>query len=104
MFSIGKTIKKLREEIGKTQSELGKELELSSSTIAMYETDKRTPDINTLISISNYFNVSIDYLIGKSKLRNYNETNENITELIDIYNKLTDKQKQSVLNLIKAFI
>ena len=58
-----KLLKKLREEKGLTQSELGKELGISPSTIGMYEQGRRVPDVPILKKMSAFFNVSIDYLL-----------------------------------------
>jgi transcriptional regulator with XRE-family HTH domain len=58
-----KLLKKLREEKGLTQSELGKELGISPSTVGMYEQGRRVPDVPTLKKMSAFFNVSIDYLL-----------------------------------------
>lgn len=58
-----KLLKKLREEKGLTQSELGKELGISPSTIGMYEQGRRVPDVQILKKMSAFFNVSIDYLL-----------------------------------------
>ena len=58
-----KLLKKLREEKGLTQSELGKELGISPSTVGMYEQGRRVPDVPILKKMSAFFNVSIDYLL-----------------------------------------
>uniref|UniRef100_UPI003F65B69C helix-turn-helix domain-containing protein n=1 Tax=Metabacillus halosaccharovorans TaxID=930124 RepID=UPI003F65B69C len=46
-----------------SQKDFGKIFNLSESTIGMYERDERKPDFDTLIQISEYFNVSTDYLL-----------------------------------------
>ena len=54
-----------------TQEQLVKDLEdkfdytITKSAISQYENDKRLPEINFLFIISKYFDVSIDYLLGK---------------------------------------
>ena len=58
-----KLLKKLREEKGLAQSELGKELGISPSTVGMYEQGRRVPDVPILKKMSAFFNVSIDYLL-----------------------------------------
>lgn len=58
----------LREERKLTQKELAEKLGLSSSAISMYEIGKREPDFETLELIADYFNVSMDYLIGKEDI------------------------------------
>lgn len=48
------------------QTDLGSALNLATSTISMYENGKREPDFETLETIADYFNVDIDYLLGKT--------------------------------------
>lgn len=68
-MKLGDTIRSLREVRLMTQKELAKQLSLSPSTVGMYEQNRRMPDIDTLITISHIFNVSIDYLLGIDPLR-----------------------------------
>ena len=64
MFS--EQLRKLRRENGLTQNELSKQLNVSNGTIAMWETNKRQPDLDMLSRIALFFNVSIDYLMGRN--------------------------------------
>ncbi|WP_432408424.1 helix-turn-helix domain-containing protein [Wukongibacter sp. M2B1] len=63
-------LKYLRSEKKITQRQLAKFLNLSSSTIAMYETGKRKPDCETLKGIADFFDVSTDYLLGRTDILN----------------------------------
>lgn len=63
-------LKELRQSARMTQKDLGQALEISSSTVGMYEQGERTPDIDTLESIADYFNVSVDFLLGRVKGQN----------------------------------
>ena len=45
--------------------ELGATIGVAESTISQYETGKRQPDYETLLRLSEYFGVSVDYLLGK---------------------------------------
>lgn len=65
-------IKKLREEFHMTQQELADKLNGAKSTIAMYESGTRKPSMEVLIKLSEIFNCSIDYLLGKSDIKNPN--------------------------------
>ncbi len=58
--------KELRTSKGYTQEELAKRLKISRSRIGMYETGAREPDFETLEAIADFFNVDIDYLIGRT--------------------------------------
>lgn len=57
-------IRELRKERKLTMKQLGERLGLAESTISQYETGKREPDHKTLVKISEFFHVSVDYLLG----------------------------------------
>lgn len=59
-----KTIRELRKEKGVTLKQLGEVIGVAESTMSLYETGKRTPDFETLLKISEYFGVTVDYLLG----------------------------------------
>lgn len=63
-------LKYLREEKNMLQEDLAKVLDVSQKTISNYETGERDMSTETLTKLSEYFNVSIDYLLGKSDIRN----------------------------------
>lgn len=69
----GNRIKLLREEKKLKQDELAKILSISPSAIGMYERDVREPNDEITLKIAEYFNVSTDYLLGKSDIRNPEE-------------------------------
>lgn len=78
-MNIGDKIKELREKRDLTQDQLASILDLSRSTIGMYERDERQPGYELLIKIADYFNVTTDYLLGRTE--NKNElilTNDNL--------------------------
>ena len=70
MATLGLRIKELREQHHLTQDELAKKLGISKSTIGMYETNKRQPDTETKEAIADLFNVDMDYLYGRSDIKN----------------------------------
>lgn len=59
-------LKNLRKEKGLSQAELAKVLNLTQRKISYLETGQFEPDLTILWEISSYFEVSCDYLIGKS--------------------------------------
>ena len=62
-------LKTLRAEKKLTQNELAKKLKYSRSTISQYEGGLRDPSLNFIIDISDFFNVSLDYLLGRTNIR-----------------------------------
>ncbi|MCT9852884.1 helix-turn-helix transcriptional regulator [Priestia megaterium] len=63
MFNFAERLRALRKEKNMSQKELGKILGLAESTVGMYEQGKRQPDFETLKKISDFFSVTIDYLV-----------------------------------------
>ena len=59
----------LRKENNFTQDKLADELNVSKSTISMYEKGNRMPSYEMLEKIADFFNVDIDYLMGKSDIK-----------------------------------
>ena len=60
-------LKELRKKKGVSQLKLATDLNTTQNTISRYETGEREPGINELIKIADYFNVSVDYLIGRTE-------------------------------------
>ena len=66
-------IKQLREEFQFSQNDLAQRLGGAPSSIAMYEKEERKPSMEVLIKLSEIFNCSIDYILGKTDIRNIDE-------------------------------
>ena len=58
-----KGLKDIRKRRNLSQLKVAMDLSMSREAISYYENGKRSPDVSTLVALSNYFNVSIDYLI-----------------------------------------
>lgn len=65
-------LKKLRQSAHLTQDQLADNLGMSRSAIGMYESGARTPDPDTLGVFADFFNVDLDYLIGRTNKTNCN--------------------------------
>lgn len=63
---IGKKIKELREIKQITQEELAKYLGVAPQTVYKYEKEINEPDLKTTSKIAEYFNVTTDYLLGRT--------------------------------------
>lgn len=62
-MSFGETLSKLRKSKGLSQEQLAEELSLTRQTISKWELEQSSPDFSYICKLSNYFNVSTDYLI-----------------------------------------
>lgn len=65
----GERIRRLREERGLTQLDLANILNISNVMLSRYENNKRYPDYKTLNRLADYFDVSTDYLLGRTRIR-----------------------------------
>jgi len=63
---FAKKLRELREKANLNQEELAKILSLSPSTIGMYEQGRRQPDHEKLKQIADYFDVPLDFLLGRT--------------------------------------
>jgi len=59
-------LKRLRKKTGLTQTEFATIFGFSNQRYNYYETGKREPDNETLLKFANYFNISVDYLLGNT--------------------------------------
>jgi len=66
-FSV--VLRELRKEKKVSQRELGELLGISDRNIRFYESGEHRPDFDGLLKLADYFNVSLDYLVGRSDER-----------------------------------
>lgn len=101
MNTIGKRIKMLREDERLNQKELAKALNISNTTLSQYETGQRTPSDDIKIKLANFFNVSTDYLLGITDIKNQSEKISNAVEddpeLIEFWNELKEREDLQLL-------
>lgn len=100
-------IKFLREEFHMTQQELADKLDGAKSTVAMYEKGDRKPSMDVLLKLSEIFDCSIDYILGKSDIRDPEDkefrfayhketegmTDEEIKDALRFYKQMKNKIK-----------
>ncbi len=120
MFN-GKKLATQRKLHNLSQEQLAYKLNVSLSSIAMYETNKRQPDNETIKNISQLFGVTTDYLLDNElnpETMVLEEENKQVVQaVIDglsnplnkvLYSKASelksDKDRQIVLNVINSFI
>ena len=104
-FSI--MLKELWEKNGYTQEELGSLLNLSKNAISHYENSTNSPSLETVERIADIFDVSVDYLIGRTKNNiPYSKLSQkltNSTTLSDVIEQIASLDKthcSTLVNLI----
>lgn len=73
----------IRELKGLSRQKVADDLGISRASLEYYEKGKRAPDINTINTIAEYFNVNIDYLFGKTKCTSLDEDIRKICDYFD---------------------
>lgn len=105
-----KNLKILRTEKGISQQKLADVLGISQQSVNKYENHNVEPDITTLILLANFFDTSIDYLVGNTEINHKIEKvepfelNENEAEFINKFRKLSENEKISIVNIIDIYI
>ncbi len=109
-MTFGEKLKQSRKSAGLTQAQLGKNLNLAGSTISLYESDKRSPDNETLCKIAKILNITTDYLLYDNNGSKKTETLPNYLNKFlcqaevmfdgDIY-KLTSDDREKIRAALK---
>lgn len=113
-------LKQLREERKLTLRELSEIIHIDKSSLSRFENGEREPRTSVIVDIANFFNVSLDYLLGQSEIRNpeklvYRETEPTLDEtlqremegfeyaLFGEVKDLNEEQKEDLLTMVRLF-
>lgn len=103
-------LRELRIEKELLQSDIAKVIKKGERTVGFYETGERDMGTETLSILADFFNVSIDYLLGKSDIRNPKNNTDDILGLAKVgftkenYNPPTEKQKEQIRTIIETIL
>lgn len=89
IYDFGVRLKELREKKHLSQTEAGKKLDVTRSTISAYENNTKTPSLEVFVNMAVLYNSSLDYIMGF----------ENRTHLF--LDDLTESQQQTVLDIVE---
>jgi len=98
-MSFAQNLKQIRTERNMTQEELAKLLNISRPTVAGYEAKNKQPDYDKLLQIADIFEVSTDYLLGRSLSAKSNKHMEYLTQ--DEHKTIADYRLLSEENQIR---
>lgn len=88
-------LRNLRIEKNLTGEQLANAIGVKKTTISTWENGKAFPEIGTLIKLANYFDVSIDYILGR------NNATSNDKTILDNLSESNLKKLKVILNLLK---
>lgn len=74
--NLCKRLKELREVKGLTQLQLAESLDIGRVSVSNYENGDRTPDADLIIMFADFFDVTTDYLLGRSEFKSFRQEYE----------------------------
>lgn len=109
MPQFGEMLRELREERRLTQTELANVMHISKSAISSYEIGASLPPMERALELADFFEVSLDYLFGKSSvrydlsiLRRPIHRNKTIGDLVMIVNGMPENKQSLVYKMAMA--
>ncbi len=101
-------IKELRLEKGITQKQLANEIKSTDKNIWAYENSVALPTLDTLTKLADFFEVSTDYLLGRSNDIGVINSNANLTtdetEILTLYRQMSFQDKNQLRGFAKALV
>ena len=101
-------IYELRKSKNLTQKELGDKIGVMNYTIANWEQDRSKPSVDDLITLADFFECSIDYLVGREDDYGNVVINEGLSNeqqnALSIFSSLSEKRRQTALSVLKDMI
>lgn len=101
-------IRELRKEKGITQEQLADAVNVKKYTIGDWERNRTEPNITTLVAMADYFEVSTDYLLGRSDDTGVVQANANLTpdeeEVLLLYRQMSFQDKNQLKGFAKALV
>lgn len=95
---VGERLKQARERKGLKQNRVANHLGIHNSTLAKYESGEREADVETLKKISELYEVSVDWILGRERIINDQAKNA----VWEAYSRLPHDKKKVIDDMIKA--
>ena len=109
MIDISQKIKALRLEKNLKQKDVANSINIATNTLSQFENNKGRPSLEVLSSLADFFEVSVDYLIGRADdfgnvnvITNGAELSEYEKTLLECFDKLNLFERESIIVQVKA--
>lgn len=108
MATFGELLAELRQDRHLTQEQLGKAIYVTAGTISNYENDVHFPDVEKLIALADYFEVTTDYLLGRCSANLSPDTFDKpiaadmtVGKLVETLTSLSPERKHTFLQIVR---
>lgn len=95
-------LKNLRKERGLTQEQVSENLGITYQAYAHYENGRRKPDPEMLIKLSDFFNITVDKLIGHAPKERSQQENTEEQYILQLFNLLNSSRKKMLIGIPKS--
>lgn len=101
-------VKEARKRKGLTQKQLAAYLNLSANAICEWEKGRSEPNFDTLKKIADYFDVSVDYLLGREDdfgvVKRESPADKDSEEFLSLYRELTPSAQEAIKETIRQLV
>ena len=99
-------LRELRKNNNLTQEEIGKILNMTQSTYQTYENNRALPNLENLIKLADYYNVSLDYICNHKTpyQQDLDYLDENDKTIIELCKQLNEVNKIKALTFISGLV
>lgn len=98
---LGEKLKALRKAKKVTQVQLAAELNVANGTVAMWETEKREPDLKTIRRLAEFFDVPVGFLLGEDEKKPTPVSEDGLDEkdqrLVSWFRSLPEEKQKAIL-------
>ena len=111
MATYGNAITELRKSRRLTQADMAAKLKVSVGTVSNYETERHIPDLDTLCWFADFFNVTLDYILGRTQSTFSMDTlNRELAEgltagdFLKVLDEMEPENRQVMVDVISSLI
>lgn len=100
-------LKELRNEKKLTQQQLAELMKVGRATIAGYEVKNKQPDYVKLIWLADFFDVSLDYILGRTNIKKplpESNLSDDQKECLTLFNQLPADDKRKITEIIRTLV
>lgn len=105
-MTLGERVKRLRQDRGWSQAQLGQKLGVHQKQVSGYERDVHVPSTELLIRLAEAFDVSLDYLVsgGRGESQRIEISDRELIRHMEAVDKLPERDRETVKAVLESFI